>query len=263
MSVDKPAATVVTSTVADRVGAIVLNRPDQMNAISIELAEALESAVRELGARDDVAVITIRGAGGNFCAGGDFAEVQRLRADGPDALRELFEAFRGACRAVGEVDQPVVALVEGVAMAGGFELVQAVDITLVRTDARLSDNHVNFGQVPGGGGSQRLARLVGRSRALSHVLSGERLSGLQAEQWGLALHAYPPETFEAEVEAFVERLAGRRRDALTGIKSLVRRGLERDLEQGLDLELDTVVAHVSGEAGEAGVQDFTTKGARR
>lgn len=253
----------VVSTVADQVGSIVLNRPDQMNAISTELAVALESAVRELGARDDVAVITIRGAGGNFCAGGDFAEVQRLRADGPDALRELFVAFRGACRAVGEVDQPVVALVEGVAMAGGFELVQAVDIALVRTDARLSDNHVNFGQVPGGGGSQRLARLVGRSRALGHVLSGERLSGLQAEQWGLALHAYPPETFDAEVVAFVGRLAGRRRDALTGIKSLVRRGLEGDLEDGLDLELDAVVAHISGEAGEAGVQDFTTKGSKR
>ncbi|GAA1750246.1 enoyl-CoA hydratase/isomerase family protein [Aeromicrobium alkaliterrae] len=254
---------VVEVSVEGRVGAVVLNRPDQMNAISTDLGRALEAAVRDLGGREDVTVITIRGAGGNFCAGGDFGEVQRLRAEGPEALRELFLAFRGACRAVGEIDQPVVAVVEGVAMAGGFELVQAVDIALVRTDARLSDNHVNFGQIPGGGGSQRLARLVGRSRALGHVLSGERLSGAQAEQWGLALHAYPPETFDADVDAFVGRLASRRPDALRGIKSLVRHGLELDLESGLDLELDAVVDHISGEAGEAGVQDFTTKGSKR
>jgi enoyl-CoA hydratase/carnithine racemase len=241
------------------IGRVTLNRPEAMNAITVSLGQALEAAFRDLGARDDVDVVLVRGAGGNFSAGGDFHEVQRLREGGPSALEPLFAHFASACRAVSEVPQPVVAAVEGVAMAGGFELMQACDIVIVHADARLRDTHVVYGQVPGGGSTQRLPRLVGRQRALAHLLSGDHLRAADAVTWGLAYRALAAEEFEAGVEEFVTTLAGRRSDAVRSIKRLVHRGLEGSLADGLALEMTAVVDHIAGEAGHAGVSSFTTK----
>jgi enoyl-CoA hydratase/carnithine racemase len=204
-------------------------------------------------------VILVRGAGGNFSAGGDFEEVQRLRQGGPEALKPLFDNFAAACRTIGEIAPPVVVAVEGVAMAGGFELIEAADVALVRTDARLCDNHINFGQVPGGGGSQRLTPIVGRQRALGHLLSGDRISGEQAAAWGLAYRAIAPEDFESEVEAFVEKMAARRPDALATIKRLVRFGETRGVDLGLAEERDAVVQHIAGEAGAVGISAFRSQ----
>lgn len=238
---------------------ITLDRPDAMNAITVALAAELEVALLGAADAEGVQVVVIRGSGGNFCAGGDFDEVQRLRSAGPEALRTLFERFAAACAVVGEIPQPVIAAVEGVATAGGFELMQACDIALVRDDARICDNHVRFGMVPGGGGSQRLPRLVGRQRALGHLLSGDRLSGADAVSWGLAYRAYGADEFNAGVEQFVCELAARRPDAVAGIKRLVREGLAGALGEGLALEIDTVVAHIAGEAGGEGVSSFARR----
>lgn len=246
----------VTLEIADGIARITLDRPEAMNAVTTALAVALEQAIRVAGEDDSVNVVVVRGAGGNFCAGGDFAEVQRLRAEGPAALRSLFESFRGACEAVGAIAQPVIAVVEGIAMAGGFELMQTCNIALVRDDARISDNHVNFGMVPGGGGSQRLPRIVGSQRALGLLLSGDRLTGVDAVEWGLAYRSFPAETFDAEVERFLGRLATRRPDAVRTIKRLVREGFAVDLSAGLDLELEAVVDHIAGDAGNASVSAF-------
>jgi enoyl-CoA hydratase/carnithine racemase len=248
----------VAARVDGAVGHILLNRPKAMNAITVELGWRLEQALRELA--EKVNVIVIRGAGGNFSVGGDFHELQRLRAQGPAALVSLFENFGRACSAIAALPVPVVAAVEGYAMAGGFELMQACDIALVRTDATLGDNHVNFAQVPGGGGSQRLPRLVGRQRALGHILSGDRLSGAQAAEWGLAYRSLPPEDFEDGVIAFSERLAAKDREALGKIKKLVYEGMRMPLPEGLALEFATVLDHVSGHSAGIGIAAFT-KGA--
>lgn len=248
---------VVRTSSGDGIGLVVLDRPDAMNAITVELGEQLGRALRELGGDQDVRVIVIRGAGGNFSVGGDFHEVERLRAAGQDALAPLFVNFGAACGAIADLPVPVVAAIEGYAMAGGFELMQACDIALVRADARIADNHVNFGQVPGGGGSQRLPRLVGRQRALGHMLSGERLSGEQAAAWGLAYRSFPPADFEAGVAEFTERLAGKNRDALASIKRLVYDGLRTTLDDGLARELSTVINHISRGAAGDEIAGFT------
>ncbi|WP_307832073.1 enoyl-CoA hydratase/isomerase family protein [Prauserella cavernicola] len=251
----------VVSAHADGVvGHIVLDRPEAMNAITVELGRQLENSLRELAGA--VTVIVIRGAGGNFSVGGDFRELERLRAEGPEALRPLFENFGRACGVIAELPVPVVAAVEGYAMAGGFELMQACDIAVVRADAKLADNHANFGQVPGGGGSQRLPRLVGRQRALGHILSGERLSGAQAAEWGLAYRGFAPEEFDAGVAAFVRRLGEQDPVALGRIKRLVHDGLRAPLADGLAMELATVIEHVGSATAGAGIASFGTgKGA--
>lgn len=249
----------VLSEIADGIGRITLHRPEQMNALTVGLGRELEAAIREVGNSAEVNVVVIRGSGGNFCAGGDFKEVERLRADGPAALRTLFEAFHRACAAISEVQVPVVVAVEGAAMAGGFELMQAADIVLVSAEAKIADNHIRFGMIPGGGSTQRLPRLVGRQDALGLLLSGDRLSGTDAVRLGLAYRAFAAAEFDAEVAKFLADLAGRRRDSLVSIKRLVYAGLDLPLRAGLEAETDAVVAHISGGAGESSVAAFNTR----
>jgi enoyl-CoA hydratase/carnithine racemase len=247
---------VVQSTVADGVGRITLNRPERMNAITTELAGGLERALNEFSAESGVNVVVIRGAGKNFCAGGDVAEVERLRLAGPKALRTLFDAFRRACDVLATVEVPVVAAVEGVAMAGGFELMQAVDIVVVSDDAKIADNHINFDMIPGGGSTQRLPRLVGHQVALGLLLSGDRLNGLDAVRLGLAYRSFASDDFDEGVNQFVSDLAGRDRSALVAIKKLVGGARPRPPAHGLDDEISAVVAHIT----RRGVDDFSRIG---
>ena len=255
--------TLVLSDVADGIAWITLNRPERMNAITVALSRELEKAIVELGNDPTITVVVVRGAEGNFCAGGDFDEVELLRPQGPDALRQLFAAFHRACEAIARVDVPVVAAVEGVAMAGGFELMQACDIALVSEDARIADNHIKFGWIPGGGGTQRLARLVGRQQALGLLLSGDRISGADAMRLGLAYRSFPQPEFDDGVRRFAADLAARRREAVTSIKRLVYAGLEVALSAGLEDEIDSVVDHVCGHAGQNGVAAFRQRGVKR
>lgn len=253
--------TPVSVTAAEGIGRITLNRPEQLNAVNVELAVALERALVTLGSDPAVNVVLIRGANGNFCAGGDFAEVERLRSEGPAALSTLFEAFRRACDAIAAFEVPVVAAVEGVAAAGGFELLQAADIVLVSDDARIADNHVRFGMIPGGGSTQRLPRLVGSQQAMGLLLSGDRLSGTDAVRLGLAYRSFPQSEFGQATEEFVATMAERERTALVAIKRLVVSGLRQPLAAGLDDELVAVVKHISQGAGRNGASAFNQRGA--
>lgn len=250
-------AAVVETSIDERVGTIVLNRPEAMNAITVALGSQLEAALRALETQVDV--IVIRGAGGNFSVGGDFNELQSLRAQGRDAMAPLFANFTRACATVAELDVPVIAAVEGFAMAGGFELVQSADIVLVHEKAKLADTHSNHGMVPGGGSTQRLPRLVGRQRALAHILTGERLSAADAVAWGLAYRVIPGDTFDAEVTEFAHSLAAKDRRALARSKRLVYAGLEKPLAEGLALEADTVLDHLSEDTSGDGIEAFTGK----
>ena len=248
---------VVQRAITDRVGHITLNRPEHLNAVTTELARQLEHTLRELSADPAVAVIVIRGAGENFCAGGDVAEVERLRSAGPESLRTLFDAFRRACDVMATVEVPVVAAVEGVAMAGGFELMQAADIVLVSDNAKIADSHINFGMIPGGGSTQRLPRLVGRQVALGLLLSGDCLTGLDAVRLALAYRSFAPDDFDSGVNDFVTRLASRDRAAVAKIKKLVAGAHQQSLAEGLDDEIAAVVAHIT----DHGVHEFKRVGA--
>jgi enoyl-CoA hydratase/carnithine racemase len=249
----------VLQSVDVSVGRITLNRPDRMNAIDVPLATNLARAIGELGSDPAVNVIVISGSGGNLCAGGDFDEVQRLRGEGRAALASLFQAFRAACDAIAAVEIPVIVAVEGVAAAGGFELMQAADIVLVSDDARIADNHVKFGMVPGGGSTARLPRIVGRQQALGMLLSGDRISGAEAVRLGLAYRSYPQDEFHSGVSKFANELAARSRRALSTIKRLVNSHLDGPLSEALDAEMDAVVRHIGDSEGSAGIEGFRTR----
>jgi len=233
----------VTTVLAGRVGTLTLNRPEAFNAITIELSRALETGVRELS--EHAGAIVIRGAGKNFCVGGDFKQMEALRAEGTEATRELFASFHRATAAIAAAPVPVIVAVHGLACAGGFELALAADIVLVSASAQLADIHANHAMVPGGGSTQRLPRRVGAQRALALILSGDRLSAAQAVDWGIAYASFPDAEFGEAVDAFAERLAAKDSAALARAKRLVRDGLELPLDQGIELELETVLEHLA------------------
>ncbi|GAA4776065.1 enoyl-CoA hydratase/isomerase family protein [Actinomycetospora chlora] len=251
---ESPVLTRLEGPPGHAVGNVVLNRPQARNAITVALADGLHDALVDLAGR--ARVVVVRGAGGHFCAGGDTDEVTRLAAEGPDALRRLFTAFHRACSVVATLPVPVVAAVEGSAAAGGFELVQAADVVVVRDDAVLADNHARLGQVPAGGGSQRLPRALGAQRALTHILLGERLTGAEAVGLGLAWRSAPAEGFEALVTEVVERLLRTDPGATARTKRLVHEGLRLPLEDGLARETDVVLEHLADPAVAARLEAF-------
>lgn len=248
-------APVVTTEVRDRIAYVTLDRPEAMNAITVALASELETALRAAPDRADVVVV--RGAGDHFCVGGDFKELTRLQAEGPEAMRELFESFGRATAAIATLPVPVIGAARGNAMAGGFELLQACDLVLVADDVKLADNHSNFAMVPGGGGSQRLPRLIGRQRALAHILTGARIRAQEAVALGLALRAVPAAELDAAATELATTLAAKDRTALARTKALVHEGLELPLAEGLALERRRVVEHLTSEGA---MDAFATKG---
>jgi enoyl-CoA hydratase/carnithine racemase len=238
-----------------RVGYITLNRPEAKNAITVELSHGLAAGVRELEA--DVDVIVVRGAGGTFCAGGDVAQLDALRAKGRADLATMFTAFRDARAAIAQAEVPVVAVVEGHAVAGGFELACSCDIVLAAESATFADIHSRFGQIPGGGGTQLLSRLVGRARASALVLTGDALTARQAQEWGLVYEV--AEDVDAALASLIKRLSRGSRAARAQSKRLLRGGLELPLDDALDLELEAVLDHILGDAGAAAVDAFSNR----
>jgi enoyl-CoA hydratase/carnithine racemase len=235
------------------VGHVVLDRPEVRNALDFETVEELERALRWL--EDEARVIVVRGAGGNFCAGADLKYVAANRHD-EKVMRGFIEQINRAFFRAENGPVPVIAAVEGYALAGGFEFLQACDIVLVAEDAILGDQHANFGLVPGGGGTQRLPRLIGRQRALGLLLSGERISGREAAAWGLAYRTMPANELEPKALRLAQRTAERSAEGLRRMKQLVRQGLERPLAEGIAMEIEAFHEYIEGEDPGEGLKAF-------
>jgi enoyl-CoA hydratase/carnithine racemase len=223
------------------VGRITLNRPAARNALDGTTVTELEAALDELGTT--ARAVVVAGAGDNFCAGADLRHVAGLRDD-PAGMRAFIAQINRAFDAAEACPVPVIAAVQGYALAGGFELMQACDLVLVADTAVIGDQHANFGLLPGAGGSQRLPRLVGRQRALGLLLTGDRLTPAQAVDWGLALRVVPAARLGAEATALAQRLASLSRPGLARIKELVGRGLGLPLRDAIALETEVFMEHM-------------------
>jgi enoyl-CoA hydratase/carnithine racemase len=167
-----------------------LNRPDQLNPIDMDMLVDLDAVLDEVAGDRAVRTLLVTGAGRAFSAGGDlkkYVALQRDPVEFPRFVSELHRIF-GRLRALAI---PAVALVNGVAAAGGLELILNCDFALVATSARIGDGHLNFGQMGGGGVLTLLPRVIGRSRAAELLFSGRFLSASEAVQWGLASRCVP------------------------------------------------------------------------
>jgi len=237
---------------------IVLNRPEQLNAVSPALLEELDRVCEALEGDPAVRAATLTGAGRAFCAGADLRAVRELS---PDARK--WSAFMGLWHRVfnrlESVPVPLVAGVHGFALAGGLELMLLADLVVAEEGARIGDQHANFGLVAGGGGSQRLPRLIGARRAKELMLLGGWLDPRQALDWGLVNRVAPAGKLGAVVDEVASALADKSASANRTVKALVNRGLDMDLGRGLELELELVAAHMRSADAAEGLRAFADK----
>jgi enoyl-CoA hydratase/carnithine racemase len=248
----------ITYATGGGIARITLNRPDRLNAISPELLEDLDRACAAVEGDGGVRVVTLSAAGRTFCAGADLRAVKELS---PDAQR--WDAFMGRWHQVFDrieaLPVPVIAGVHGLALAGGLELVLVADLVVADEGARLGDQHANFGLVAGGGGSQRLPRLIGARRAKELMLLGGWLTAAQALEWGLVNRVVPSGTVATAVEEMATTLAAGSGSANRTVKALVNRAFDTDLGEGLALERRLVAQHMRSADAAEGLRAFAEK----
>ena len=226
------------------VATITLNRPDAMNAISPALLSDFTHALDDV--RDDQAIkaLVIRGEGRAFCAGADLVYFETAFPQ-PDLLPPYLQRFNDCLFQLEALPVPVIAVVHGFALAGGLELMLACDMALAVDDARIGDQHVNFGLMPGGGSTQRLPRRIGMQRAMELLTTGRWLSGAEAEAWGLILRAAPADALEGELEKLLSPLRTKSRAGLAWIKSVAQRGQSLPLRDGVAIEIMAFAQYVA------------------
>lgn len=237
----------------DGVAVLRLDRP-KANALSTALLAQLEAAAQDL-IEDPPGAVVIWGGPRLFAAGADIGEF-----GGPDEARAINQAFRRTLDAVTAIPRAVIAAVTGYALGGGCELACACDLRVVADTARMGQPEITLGIIPGGGGTQRLARLVGPSRAKDLMLTGRQVDAEEALRIGLADRVVPAEqVFVAAVE-LAATLASGAVLAQGLAKKAVDAGLDRPLADGLDLEGELFVQVFKTSDARAGIESFRTQG---
>jgi enoyl-CoA hydratase len=217
------------------VATITCNRPDKLNALNQELLAELSAAIDEVAGNPAIRVLVLTGAGRAFVAGADIEQFTKLD---PLTAREFAQAGFDLGLKLEGLPIPVIAAVNGYALGGGCELAMACDIIYAADTARFGQPEVNLGIMPGFGGTQRLARLVGKGLAKEICLTGRMLDAAEAKAAGLVARVFPAETLMTEAFKVARNLAEKGRVALRGIKQAIDRGFDLDLHSACVLEMD-------------------------
>jgi enoyl-CoA hydratase/carnithine racemase len=242
--------------VADGVGTIRLDRP-KMNAISFQVQAELRAAAAEASERDDVKAVVLYGGERVFAAGNDVKEMAELSyAD----MVTLSGSIQSAVTAVAAIPKPVVAAITGYALGGGCELALAADVRFAADNATLGQPEVLLGIIPGAGGTQRLSRLVGPSKAKDIIFTGRFVKADEALAIGLVDRVVPAESVYDEAVAWAGQFSGAASLAVRAAKESIDRGLELDLPSGLEIERLQFAALFATEDRSTGMQSFVDNG---
>ena len=255
----RPMTELVRLEVADGVGTILLDRP-KMNAISLEVQDGLRAAAAEATERDDVKAVVVYGGERVFAAGNDVKEMADL---GYADMVKLGGSVQAAVTAVARIPKPVVAAITGYALGGGCELALAADLRFAHEKAVLGQPEILLGIIPGAGGTQRLSRLVGPSKAKDLIFTGRFVAADEALAMGLVDRVVPGESPSAVYDAAVawaQQFAGAATYALRAAKESVDRGLEVDLDSGLEIERAQFAALFATEDRVTGMRSFIDNG---
>ena len=250
-------ATFVSSERRDAVALVTIDNPP-MNALSAALLEELEAELDALDADDGVRAIVLRGAGDRaFVAGADIKEFPALRESASEG---------GSARGIQQVGRrmdaartPFVAAIRGYCLGGGLELAMCCDVRICADDATLGQPEIKLGLIPGGGGTQRLPRLVGHGRAMFLNLTGDFVDAQTAYAWGLVEKVVPAAELEDEALAVGGRIAAQSPHAVAVLRELARTTRDLPLEEGLRREADGFVRCLRSEDGAEGVAAFIEK----
>jgi enoyl-CoA hydratase/carnithine racemase len=242
--------------VADGVGTIVLDRP-KMNALNEQVQEEIRAAATEASDRDDVKAVVIYGGERVFAAGADIKEMADMSYT--DMVKRS-GGLQSSLTAVARIPKPVVAAITGYALGGGCELALCADVRFAADNATLGQPEILLGIIPGAGGTQRLTRLVGPSRAKDLIFTGRFVKADEALAIGLVDRLFPAEQVYDEALAWARTFAGGATYALRAAKESIDRGLEVDLETGLEIERQQFAALFATEDRTIGMQSFVENG---
>ena len=226
---------------------LLMNRPEKRNALSGELVEALAGALEEAGRREEVRVILLRGSGPDFCAGADLEELGRTLDQSPEASLEDARRLGDLLLSMRRHPKPIVAVVQGRALAGGCGLATACDLVLAREDAELGYPEVHIGFVP--------AMVM----AFEMVAMGERIPAGEAYRMGLVNRVLPTDDFESRVRAFAADLAKRPASAVTLTKRLLYQQGDLTVAEGVERGAQVNVEARQTEACRSGIRAFLAR----
>ena len=223
--------TILTS-VEENVGTITINRPDVRNALSTQVLGDVRGALAEFRYDDEVGVVVFTGAGDRaFAAGADINELRERTF--LDALASLMQAVYDE---IEDYEKPTIAAVNGLALGGGCELAMACDIRIASENARFGQPEVNLSIIPGAGGTQRLARLVGKGKATEMILTGEIIGAEEAHRVGLVTRVISADELVDAVRETARSIMSKGPLAIRLAKLAIRTGFETDLKTGLVVE---------------------------
>jgi len=215
---------------------ITISREKAMNALNAETIAELQDFFDTAAADKGIGCIVITGAGKAFVAGADISELARCDSKSGE---ETMEIGQHLMHTIETFHRPVIAAVNGFALGGGCELAMACDIRLASEKAKFGQPEVNLGIIPGYGGTQRLARLVGRGKAKQLIFSGGMIDGAEAHRIGLADEVYPVDEMMDKAKDMAKSIASKAPLAVSAAKECINRGLDIDLAAGCDLEKAT------------------------
>jgi enoyl-CoA hydratase/carnithine racemase len=215
---------------------IRLTRPQKMNAIDRDVINGITAGLDQ-SLKDDARSVVLTGSGPVFCAGADLKQaLQGL--DDLTAIDSLLSDAGVMIRRIAQHPTPVIAAVNGTAVAGGLELILACDLVVAAEDVTLADGHANYGVFPGGGSSVVLPRIMGMTRAKHLIFTGRALSAREMQEFGVVNDVVPREQLEDAVQSLCDTLAKRSGAMLARAKQVMRDAVELPLQEALDLELD-------------------------
>ena len=240
----------------EQVAIITINRPEKRNALNIKTREEGAALLDELRQDDSVRVVVITGAGDKaFIAGADIAEFAGRTA----TMQRDVMMGRSLFTAIDTFPKPIIAMVNGYCLGGGCELAMACDIRIASENASFGQPEINLGIIPGGGGTQRLMRLVGEGKAMELILTGEIIDARTAFSIGLVNHVVPAAELEAKTMEIATRIADKGPIALRLAKEAVKLASRSNLDEGLRREVDLFALCFSTEDKDEGVRAFLEK----
>lgn len=246
----------ITIEKRDRVAVLTINRPDKLNALNSKVHLEGVSALDELRADDSVRVLIITGAGEkSFVAGADISE---FAGQTPVTQRNLFYE-KTLFNSIDNFPKPVIAMINGFCLGGGNELALACDIRVASENARFAQPEINLGIMCGGGGTQRLTRLIGEGRAMEIILTGDMIDAQTALRFGLVNHVHPLEELAAKTMELANKIAEKAPIALQLSKEAVKFASRSNLDEGLRREVDLFAICFSTEDKQEGVSAFLEK----
>ena len=220
----------------NRIAVVTINRPEALNALNEETLGELQTLFTDINANDGVQVVIVTGSGKKaFVAGADIVAMQQLSAQ--DA-RRFSKQGHELMRSIETCSKPVIAAVNGFALGGGCELALSCDIRIVSECSRFSQPEVNLGVIPGFGGTQRLARLIGKGRALELLFTGDMIGAAEAYQIGLVNKVVPQEKLLETATEMATKIINKGPYAVRQVKEAVRNGLEMDLDRANQYETE-------------------------